>query len=108
MYGIKRTFGFGGGPHKNMMLGLAGGDLVVQLGDNLDIETNYLGSLVRLWKEGHIFGFGKVEADDRLIPENRDLLWEKGHTSVGAFYIDRSLKRAFMWPTFHNLTKEPR
>lgn len=101
-YGINCPFGFSGGIHRNMMLSRSGGDLVIFLEDDVQLEPFYLETFLDCWRRGYSLGIAQLELNGVAIPENKDMVAHNGHMDSACACIDRSLIRGFSWPIFED------
>jgi hypothetical protein len=87
------------------MLAKTGGELVVFLDDDVNVEPDYLRTMVNMWREGHIIGFAQIELEDmdggiRKIPERRELVGSVGHVDTLCGFVDSAIAKGFFWDLF--------
>jgi len=105
-YELGYRHGFSGAPQRNLMLQKCGGELVVFVDDDVQLEDDYLETMVGLWKTGYVVGFCQVEIEDAttgktsIIPESRDKIAQVGHIDTLCGYVDSSIAKGFFWDLF--------
>lgn len=101
-YELGFRHGFSGAPQRNYLLSRVGGDLVVFLDDDVEIFSDYLQTMVNLWRGGNLVGFCQVEVEGEgqekvVIPESKGFIREIGHIDSMCGYVDSSIAKAFFW-----------
>lgn len=94
--------GFSGAPQRNAMLQKAGGELIVFVDDDVELEVDYLQTMVGLWKTGYLLGFAQIKHVDptygtRIIPQNKEECLKISHVDTLCFYVDSSIGKCFFW-----------
>jgi glycosyltransferase involved in cell wall biosynthesis len=97
--------GFSGAPQRNAMLQKVGGELIVFVDDDVELDENYLQTMVSLWRTGHLLGFAQIKSVDpdgnaRIIPPNKAACLQFGNVDTLCFYVDSSVGKGFFWDLF--------
>jgi len=94
--------GFSGAPQRNAMLQKVGGELIVFVDDDVELDVDYLQTMVALWRTGHLLGFAQIKHIDpqgnvRIIPQNKEACLQLGNVDTLCFYVDSSIGKCFFW-----------
>jgi glycosyltransferase involved in cell wall biosynthesis len=94
--------GFSGAPQRNAMLQKVGGELIVFVDDDVELDVDYLQTMVALWRTGYLLGFAQITHVDsqgrtRIIPQNKEECLQLGNVDTLCFFVDSSIGRCFFW-----------
>jgi hypothetical protein len=94
--------GFSGAPQRNAMLQKVGGELVVFVDDDVELDADYLQTMVALWRTGYLLGFAQIKHIDpqgnvRIIPQNKEACLQLGNVDTLCFYVDSAVGKCFFW-----------
>jgi hypothetical protein len=94
--------GFSGAPQRNAMLQKVGGELIVFVDDDVELDVDYIQTMVALWRTGHLLGFAQIKHVDpqgraRIIPQNKEECLQLGNVDTLCFFVDSSIGKCFFW-----------
>jgi hypothetical protein len=97
--------GFSGAPQRNAMIQKVGGELIVFVDDDVELDVDYLQTMVSLWRTGHLLGFAQIrhigpDGETRIIPPNKEACLQLGNVDTLCFYVDSSVGKGFFWDLF--------
>jgi glycosyltransferase involved in cell wall biosynthesis len=99
--------GFSGAPQRNAMLQKVGGELIVFVDDDVELDVDYLQTMVALWRTGHLLGFAQIRhanpgEEVKIIPPNKEACLQFGNVDTLCFFVDSSVGKCFFWDLFEN------
>jgi hypothetical protein len=94
--------GFSGAPQRNAMLQKVGGELIVFVDDDVELDPEYLQTMVSLWRTGYLLGFAQIrhidhDGEERVIPQNKEACLQLGNVDTLCFFVDSSIGKCFFW-----------
>jgi len=93
-------YGFSGAPQRNAMIQKARGSIMVFVDDDAEITTEYLETMVEMYRQGYGVGFAQIEHADRTIPASRDQVLTYGQLDSLNGFVDTAIGKGFFWDLF--------
>jgi hypothetical protein len=84
------------------MMQKVGGELIVFVDDDVELEKDYLQTMVALWRTGYLLGFAQIrhvndKGEERIIPQNKEECLQLGNVDTLCFFVDSSIGKCFFW-----------
>ena len=101
-YELGFKHGFSGAPQRNAMLQKVGGELIVFVDDDVELDVDYIQTMVALWRTGYLLGFAQIkhidpQGNERIIPGNKEECLQLGNVDTLCFFVDSSVGKCFFW-----------